>query len=806
MTPRLAWIVGLLSAALLGFQLSLMRILSYAQWYHFAYMIISVALLGFGVSGTLLYLFRSSLLRRANLAVGAATSLCSLSLVLSPLLVSQLSLDPFFMVWDPVRFWQLLLFYIVAFLPFFFGATVVGLSFVIHPDRVGRLYFSNLIGSAIGSLGAVLLMEWVYPHHLPYVMALVTVPAIVLAAYGLGRTRVLLIGMPVLVMAVFLIVPLPRLERSQYKGLSKTLLLPDARIVHEKVSPLGVLEVVESSALRYAPGMSLSYQGAIPNQRGVFSDGEWLGSILDVRDTSALSMLEHSIFSLPYRLRELPRALILGSGTGNDIHLALHNSAQSVTGVEMNGGLLDLLAEAYKDESADLVQDERVSLVVGEGRSFLARLTDPYDVIIVPVLDGFVASAAGTHALFENYLFTVESFQTMIDRLTDNGVLVVHSWMTFPPRSPLKTIGMMFEAMKSIGIKNPEQHFAAIRSWNSFCAVTKKEPFTAGELQSVRKFCDENAFDLVYLPGIQPGEVNRYHVLTPPYLYEATMAIINGQEREFADRYPFSIEPATDNQPYFSHFFEWKRLPDLMKAYGATQATFFELGYVLLLVTFVQLALLSFVFIILPLLVRRVQRPPRGTLLQTILYFGSIGFGYMFVEIVMIQKFVLFLGHPVYSVSVIIASMLVFSGVGSYVSERFAERSSKMSRIAFIGIILLLSLHAVFLPPVLSALLPLSFGWRLILCALLLAPLAFLMGFPFPLGLKAISQQSSSLVPYAWGVNGYCSVMSASMAVLLAIELGFVVLFILSILMYSLAALFSTARARGPLGSPSLAR
>jgi MFS family permease len=193
-------------------------------------------------------------------------------------------------------------------------------------------------------------------------------------------------------------------------------------------------------------------------------------------------------------------------------------------------------------------------------------------------------------------------------------------------------------------------------------------------------------------------------------------------------------------------------------------------------------------------------------MLQTILYFGSIGFGYMFVEMVMIQKFILFLGHPVYSLSAIIAAMLVFSGFGSYVSERFAERSPNMSRLVFVGIVLTLLLYAVFLSPVLSALLVLSFGWRLVLCVLFLAPLAFLMGFPFPLGLKGVSRQAESLIPYAWGVNGYCSVMSASMAVLLAIELGFVVLFILSILMYGLARLSSISPARGSLDSPSSAR
>lgn len=791
MTNRLTWIVGFLSVALLGFELSLMRMLSYAQWYHFAYMIISIALLGFGISGTALFIFRSYVFKRAKLAVALSTTLCALSLVLSPVFLSHISFDPFLLVWEPLRFWQLLPFYLTLLLPFFFGAAVIGMSFRLAPEHLGRLYFSNLVGSGIGSLGAVVLMDWVHPNVLAYVMGMITLPAVLLALHDLRRGQQLLIGAAVLACLAVGLALTPAPQRSQYKSLSKALQLPDARIVFEKSSPLGVVEIVTSPSLRYAPGLSLSYEGTIPALQGVFNDGEWVGSIFGVHDTAAIDMLEHTVFALPFRLVEKPRVLVLGVGTGSDVRLALHNNAKSVTGVEMNKVLVELLADANTGDPSSFVHRADVDIRISEARSYLSRSDKKYDLLIVPILEGLVASAAGTQALFENYLFTVESYRTMIDHLTPQGILVVNSWMNFPPRGPVKTIASMLQALKEEGINNPSEHFAAIRGWSSFSALIKKQPLTQAEIQLIRSFCDEHGFDLVYLPGIAAEEVNRYNEMKPPYLYEATLALLTGREQDFFDRYPFSVAPATDNRPYFSHFIKWKMLPQLAKAYGTSGVTFFEIGYVLLLATFVQLAILSFLFIVVPFLSARARDHLRGSFWRLLFYFGGIGLGYMLIAMVMIQRFILFLGHPVYSVSVITGSMLIFSGFGSLYSERIPAVSARILLAAFTGIVILLILYALFLPSVLSVLLHLSFAWRVIVCILSLAPLAFLMGLPFPLGLRRIVTANESLISWAWGVNGYFSVIAASVATLVAIEFGFLFLSFLAIGVYVLAGVAS---------------
>ena len=785
MLYRVPLVIGLLSFAILGYQLSLMRILSYAQWYHFAYMIISVALLGFGASGTVIALFRERLTRNYPAVVLAGSLLCALLIACSPALLSLVSIDPFLMLSKPSHLWQLVLVYLIIFLPFFAAAMVIGLSFVVFPDAVGRLYFFNLAGSGLGSFAAVVLMQWIHPHSMPLVMAVIALPAVWLIGTT-ARWRIILTLVTILALAAVAIWQ-PVVPMSQYKSLSRTSLLPDARVTHRSISPLGALEVVESQALRYAPGVSLNYRGAIPAQPGVFNDGEWIGSMIDARDSSAFAVLRHSTSSLPYRIGNTSRVLVVGSGAGSELLLARAYEAETIVGIEMNRRLVELVEQKHRFADGE----NRGAMIVAEARSYLARDTSLYDLIIVPILEGQTASAAGTQALFENYLFTVESFQTMLNRLSDGGMLVIHTWMTFPPRAPMKVITTMFRALRNAGIEQPAQNIVAIRSWGAFTALAARSPLTPEQMQAVRTFCDTLGFDLAYLPNIRQDEVNRHHQLDRPYLYDAAMALIEGSEEALYRAYPFHIAPATDDRPYFSHFVRWESVPYLMRTYGSRETPFFELGYFLLIVTLAQLVVLSFILIVLPLLLRRKERSPRRSMARTLLYFGAIGIGYMIVEIVMIQKFILFLGHPIYSVSTIIAVLLISSGIGSAVSGRIAAFRPNILKIALIGIVALLSLYAVALPSILSGLLQFDFGWRLFLTALLIAPAGFLMGFPFPLGLTKFARISPSLVPWGWGINGYCSVVSASLAVLIAMEFGFSLLLFAAMIAYIVAFIVS---------------
>jgi spermidine synthase len=782
---RVSVVVFLLSTALLGFEISLIRLLSYAQWYHFAYMVISVALLGFGASGTLLVVFRARVEKQWEFYFSLSVFACVLSLALSPKFFSSITLDPFLLFAQPTHIGRLVVFYVAGFLPFFFGACVLGLSFTMYPENAGRIYFFNMVGSGIGCLFPVMLLNWVSPNSLPAIMVLLGLPALVLAIPGLGRNKFVATISSAAIIVLANLSQTPAVKMSEFKGLSRALHLPDARVIYRKINPLGVLEVVQSSAIRYAPGLSFSYGGNIPSMLDVFLDGERVGTIINVHDSSYSSVLDHSITSLPYRIQPSSNVLIVGAGTGNDIHMAKHFRSRQITGIEMNPGLVELMEKELVDFTGNIVREGNVKIINAEARSFFSRHKEKFDLIVIPIMDGMTASAAGTQALHENYLFTVESFVEILDHLTPNGMFMVSTWMSYPPRASLKALATMIESLRKSSIDSVGAHLAAIRGWSVSTVLAKKRPWTTIQVDSVRAFCERLSFDLIYLPGIRSDESNRYNLLDRDYLYETTQMLLQGKSEGFAE-YPFRVAPATDDKPYFGHFFKWKSLPYVQEIYGTGRFALFELSYFFLLITLMQLILVSFALIILPLVLAAGASPAVGELWKEMLYFGGIGLGYLFTEVVLIQKFILFLGHPVYSVTAIVATMLVCSGVGSYHSPRL---SASWSRLVFWGIVALLSIYAVALSPILRNLLQLEFGWRLLLCVFLISPLAFLMGLPFPVGIARLSRKPSWSIPWAWGINGYFSTVSASLATLVSMELGFLALSIFALSAYTVAGI-----------------
>ena len=787
---RPAWTIGILSFGLLAFEISLMRVLSYVQWYHFAYMIISVALLGFGASGTLLFLFRSYFLRRYEIVIVCAVVLCTLFMALSMTLLGIVKFDPYRIIWKFSEVWSLLYFYAVLFLPFLFGASVVGLTFMKKPHQIGRLYFANLVGSGMGSIGAILLTYTVDPTTLPTITASICILALV--TFLLDRPRRALIASTVPLGVTLLVVlwkpAIP--EMSEYKSLSKALLLPRATIVGKRRGPLGVLVALDSPALRYAPGLSLAYTRRIPSQLGVFADGEWVGTVIDLQDTTAAEFLDHATSALAHRLKAEPMVLALGAGTGSDVFLSLKNGARSVTAVEMNGQLIELLKAVVPDRGDLLYERRNVLLRVEEARTFLSGSQDRFDLIMVPILEGFTASSAGMQALFENYLFTVESFSEMIDHLREDGILSITTWMDYPPRSSLKLLATIAEALRETGTDRLNQQVAMIRSWGTVTLLAKRSPFSGSEISAIRGFCEENFFDLVYVPGIRPSELNRFHRLEEPILENAAGEVLSNRRDEFLREYQFFVDPARDNQPYFSHYFKWESLPYLKEVYGTSGVPFFEWGYVILVATLIQLGSLSLLLIIFPLFFVQSKGREKRRIPPMLLYFGGIGVGYMFVEVLMIQKFILFVGHPIFSVAVVIAGMLVFSGVGSFFSHRLARPKTGPPMVLAIvaaAVIGFTSLYLYGANTILEVFAKLPVELRLTGGVVLLAPLGFVMGVPFPLGLRRLAGSDASLVPWAWGINGCASVVSATLATFIAINQTFVAVLVIAAIAYLLA-------------------
>jgi len=334
-----------------------------------------------------------------------------------------------------------------------------------------------------------------------------------------------------------------------------------------------------------------------------------------------------------------------------------------------------------------------------------------------------------------------------------------------------------------------------IRSWSTATLLVKNGAFSPGEITALREFCRSRSFDVAYYPGVQPTEVNRYNILERPEFHDGALALLGPERDAFLERYKFNVAPATDDRPYFFQFFKWRTLPELLALKQRGGLPLLEWGYPVVAATLIQAALASVVLILLPLWAARGRSDtgdaPAWSRARVVGYFAAIGFAFMFVEIAFIQKFVLFLAHPLYAVAVVLCAFLTFAGLGSRASRRFsATRPSSARAVAWIAVAigLLAVSYTLILPGLFRPLMSLPDAAKIPLSIALVAPLAFAMGMPFPLGLASLARHSRALVPWAWGINASISVVAAILATLLAIHLGFRVLVVLAVVLYAAAA------------------
>jgi SAM-dependent methyltransferase len=595
---------------------------------------------------------------------------------------------------------------------------------------------------------------------------------------------------------------------SPYKELSQTLRIPQARVVEQRFSPLGLVSVVESpgTPLRLAPGLSLNATDEPPPQLGVFIDGDGMSALtrFDGRRES-LAHLGQMTSALPYHLLRRPRVLVLGAGAGADVLQAHYHGARQIDAVELNPQIVDLVRQRFADYAGGIYSDRADSALSGivrvhvaEARGFVAASEQRYDLIHVALLDSFSASSAGLYALSENYLYTVQALRDDLRLLEPGGLLAITRWVALPPRDALKLFAAAVAALQGSGVADPASRLALVRSWQTSTLLVKNGAFSSDDIAAIKAFCVERSFDVAFYPGMQPQEANRFNVVAPPDLFDGATALLSPARDEFVQNYKFHIAPATDDKPHFFHFFKWRSLPELLSLKEQGGLPLLEWGYPVLVATLGQAVLASLLLIAAPAAWvtrlgarRRDGATAAASRHRVLVYFAAIGFAFMFIEIAFIQKFVLFLSHPLYAVAVVLFAFLLFAGFGSAASKhwhgggvlRHAE-AAVVSAIALaaalcLGLLPWLLQHAVALPDLL----------KIVVSAALIAPLAFFMGMPFPLGLARVEAGDARLVPWAWAVNGCASVTGAVLATLLAIHIGFTAVVVAALVLYAVAAL-----------------
>lgn len=836
-----------LSFCLLACEVVLLRVLTYLQWYHFAYLVISLALLGFGVSGTLLHLFRPFWHRHHDRAFTFALILTGVTMAAVRPLLAVIPTDTFMAVWQPWRLWGLALLCLTLFLPFFCGAFGLILVFSVAPRRITLHYGANLLGSGAGALGGLLLL---YSRHPLEILPLLGLGTGVLGLLHAGSTwlrerrhsapDVSVGAYPALSLAALAVIAMLgwaapfRPSMSPYKALSRTRLMPQTEVLLERASPLGVLAIVRGPTLRSATGLSLSFQGEIRPQAVAYMDGNPLGPLPLLHDTSAAAPLRHASFALPYRIRSFGarngprRVLVLNAAAGSEVQQALMEGAGTVTAVVRHKRLLqalDYLTEAEAGLST-VYRDPRVQLIATEPRSFLYRDSGRFDVVMVPPTGGVVSAAAAMQAIYENNLLTVEGVAAILEHLSPEGLLCFTTSLDSPPRRPLKLFGLLAAALETLGpaeMVSPGSHLVAIGSWNVITSVLSRRPWSPDELTRIRRFAADEGFDLLYPPdGGRDEGATIYHHLADTTLAPALATLAAGSPPRGAVPSPFHLAPPTDNRPFFQHFLTLRSLPIMRHTLGTAGVMLAEWGYVLLWITLALLLIGGAVLILLPLgLSRRSaaqDKPLRSRHMVgtrdkpiSLLYFGAIGCGFMFVEIVLIQKLVLVLGDPVFSAAAVISALLVFAGVGSILSGRWARTPRRLVPGAVVLIILMLAAlfgSVVYFAPSWAVL---GQGSRLVMVIAALAPLALAMGIFFPMGVRWLDEAGANhLVPWAWGVNGFASVVATPVATIAALNLGFPVVGSLGAVCYLLAAAVSfrwwarrQANQPAPQASPS---
>jgi hypothetical protein len=762
--------VFLISAATLILEIALTRIFSFALWYHFAFMSVSSALLGFGASGLATSLSRR--LREASMERVCATA-CALfcvSTVLALTCISWIPLDPAGLGREWLPSLALALDFLVLTVPFFFsGLTIVTVISRI-PGEASRIYCVDLVGGGVGCFALLALIRPLGGEGVVVFAGLVGIAAALGFSRPLPRRSRVVLTLAAIVMTVLtwqaaaLLPVSPKRSRdvSRNKSLTNLLdtsLFPAAHPAFTGWNAYSRVDVVEDTGivswLRNANFPTLP----LPTTQIVI-DGDALTSIVsDGGAPGEIEYLKVTPSALSYQVFHPASALIIGAGGGVDALTAVVNGTREVDAVEINPLIVDLMLGPYAARSGHLFTRPGVTLHLGEGRSFVRSSARSWDLIQLSLIDTWAALASGAYSLSENYLYTVEAFQDYYRHLTGRGVLAITRWHRDPPRESLRLCTVAREALRREGIAAPERHFVVYASESVATIVMRREPFTPREVSEI----------------LHKGERRGLEILYDPFTTRdnAFQGFFSATDRAaFYRSLPYDVTPVTDDSPFF---FLQHRFKDLsLQALFQPGNALVEIPGTLLLLLVLAISLcLSLVLLLLPLLLTQRTDLSQPGSFRVLLYFFGVGVAFMMIEILLMQRFSLFLGHPVYAISLVLFSLLIFSGIGSLASRALIGDSARRLGIAMVILAGVVVASFALFPSLFAAFLGRPFSIRALVALVVIFPMGFLMGIPFPAGIRQATLRVPRIIPWAWAVNGFASVASSSLCVLLAMELGF---------------------------------
>ena len=784
--------VFFLSLSTLAYEVLLARIFSITQWNHLSFMVIAIALFGFALGGTCLSIAETVKKNRIenlhlNPLIQALTILFSFLALVSFVVLNKIPLDYFRLPFEWLQVLYLLAAYLLLALPFFLSGLVVALCYTYMPEKTAFIYFASMAGSACGALIPAILLPSLGETRLIVFVAAIPLALIIFkkparpadpgaenrnknqkAIFGAALGIILGLFAAVSVGAYLLI----ELKPSPYKSLSQTLRLPDTRVLETRTGLRGRTDKVESPHIRFAPGLSLKYTRALPGQSALFIDGDRPFVIYDRSFTAGDLLARHTLAFSGYRLYPHPESvLLIQNGGGLGVLCALSSGAADITVLEQDAYIARAVKTHYN-----------LPVINQNPRSFLAGSNRLYRIIQVENWGGSIPAA---NALNQEHLFTKAAFTQYFKHLVPGGLLILARKLLLPPSDSIRLWATAYESLRGLGMKNPEKHLAMLRNWDTFTLIASTRPLQ--NLTRLQHFAKTNNFDLVYLHKIPAGETNRFNIFKAPYHYleinRLGQAYRAGAEKDYFAHYMLDVSPQGDDRPYPNRFLKWSQIKEIYKSSGSRIYSLLMSGEIVILTVFVEALFISVFLLILPLSLT-VGKTEKSRL-PHILYFLSVGAGFMFLELYYIKEFALLFGNPVVSLTVVLAAVLIFSGIGGIVSRKFERKD--INHILII-IVVFLAGSLFFFDLIVQKLLGLSIPLQYLFAFLLMLPSGLLMGLPFPLGMRCLLTFPGQRA-YAWAANGCASVLTSIISAQIALSVGIPAVMLGAVLSYLLAFL-----------------
>ncbi len=736
--------VALTTSATLVLELALTRIFSVVFYYHFAFLAISIALFGMGAGGVFSYLVEA---RGADLfrRLGVLAALTAVAVVLSLVITLHLA-------GMGLSAWVLALVYICAAIPFLLSGMTVSLAVAETVERIGRVYFFDLLGAAAGCLLVI-----------PFLNLMGGPGAVLGSAVLFAAASAVWFG-------------LARASAGRVLGVALALALV-ALIITDKSHPL--------VSIRSAKGDRLGREVFVQwnsFSRVALVDGTPPQIVIDADTTSAIPDFDLDHLSdaqraelgasgpgFAYRLRPGAKSLIIGAGGGWDVARALASGSKDVTAVEINPIIAETIMRGrFRDLSRGLYFRPGVRVVIEDGRSYVRSSRERYQLIQATLVDTWATTAAGAYALSENNIYTTEAFVDYLSHLTDDGLLSFTRWGFDPPRESLRLLSLARAALTRMGKPDAARHVIVVREEGRYrsgrgmtdTVLISREPFRVDELERAALAAAQGEFEIVYMPGQTPDSAFATLLQSP-------------DPRAFYDTYPYNVAPTTDDRPFFFYTVHPRDICSFRSNADHSSADFQINLAVPTLVSLVCVSLgATLITLLLPPLVLGSRLKSKPGLNLFLLYFLLLGAGYILVQVGLIQKLVLLLGHPTYALTVVIFSMLVWSGLGSSFSRRLVGEADRRLMVLLGVVAAAVTLLALLVTPLVNAGAGLPLPVKMLASALFIAPAAFPMGMAFPCGLARLDRFHHPAVRWAWSLNAAASVLGSCAAVFLAITFG----------------------------------